>query len=121
MFKKYNKLKNYKFILIPLLIIISFNVHSREESPYDTFKTDKNLFNDVKITWIYVPAKILAKTCNEYVKKFHIEPIYNNRTEACSITDIGANHDCIIITDIKPTIWALGHEIRHCYQGPYHK
>ena len=39
--------------------------------------------------------------------------------EACSFWDAGGK-SCVIFTSPNTTMHAIGHEMRHCFQGNYH-
>jgi hypothetical protein len=42
--------------------------------------------------------------------------------DACSFWDKGLFGDsCTIISEIKTSMAILGHEMRHCFQGSFHK
>jgi hypothetical protein len=89
------------------------------EEPNKLFGTDVNRSEMVVITW--ETAKNVQKSCDRESKKRGLGG-FDYQVEACSFwgTRMGVNV-CHIITEKKTTLATIGHEMRHCYQGNWHK
>jgi hypothetical protein len=105
---------------ILLLIITPLTAVLAGESPYDKFTAKKNFTNETTITWSQ--ADDIEKACDIESKRVGNNG-FSYKLEACSFwtkTQEG-QHKCHIITSNKMDYWTLGHEMRHCFQGEYHK
>ena len=107
-----------KHFIITILLISSMNAMA--ESPYDEFSTKNNFTDSSTIKWKQVPN--VQKACDKQRTAAGFPP-YGYSVEACSQwkTNIIGQDVCYIITAKKVSMWTLGHEVRHCFQGAYHK
>lgn len=89
------------------------------ETPMDTFTADNNQTNKITVTWIQ--ANNIQAACNAESKKRGFKG-FSKPMEACSFWTTRVTGDnCLIITKKTVNYWTMGHELRHCYQGEYHK
>lgn len=89
------------------------------ESPYDKFSNDKNFTNKTSVEWITVPD--IQATCDADNLK-RTGKRFGFSVEACSHWDKSIfGNTCVIYTERKVSYWTLGHELRHCFQGFFHK
>jgi hypothetical protein len=111
-----------KIIIMSLLLVSSaFAKEYKEfhEEPNALFDTKKNFAKMVVVTW--ETTKNVQKRCDEESKSRGLSG-FDYEVEACSFwgTRFGVNV-CHIITEKKTTLATIGHEMRHCYQGSWHK
>ncbi len=111
-------------ILISLLFCFSFSSEiafaKNEDDPEASFSTDHNYTKEVIIKWISV--KNIQKTCEQESRKRNFGG-FGYKVEACSFWDRNKEGKaiCSIFTMSKTTMHAIGHEMRHCFQGEWHK
>ena len=100
------------FLLIPSLTFA-------DESPFTKFSTENNFTQSSKIEWEQVDD--IQKACNEQ-RINSGEKVYTYKVDACSAwsVNIFQQHVCHIITEKNVSMWTIGHEIRHCFQGNFH-
>ena len=83
------------------------------------FGTTQNLTNESRITW-ETSSNIQAR-CEQESRRRGFDGFKKN-IEACSFWGKQGTADvCLIITKEKTNIDTLGHEMRHCFQGNFHK
>jgi hypothetical protein len=100
-------------------LLASSVIATAAETPYDKFTGKDNFTNSTQVKWIQVP-NVLA-TCDKESKSRGF-PGYNYAIDGCSFWDTNSEgHTCLIITPFSTDFWTLGHELRHCFQGSYHK
>jgi hypothetical protein len=88
----------------------------RWNDAYAPFDATKNTHNKMEVVWMVVRDPV--RTCNEEGRKrFKDFKGLSYVPEACAIWE---GRTCTIITSKKPTMHALGHELRHCFQGHWH-
>lgn len=104
-------------ILLLLLILLPASVAA--DDPYAKFDATHNMTNNSDIEWKQVNN--IQATCESESKKRGLGG-FGFSVEACSFWDIKffKNH-CVIYTTKKVDLETLGHEIRHCFQGAFHK
>lgn len=89
------------------------------ETPYDVFSATANRNTNVTVTWQY--SDDIQTACNKQ-RTENGEPPYPFDVQACSVWyENNGKTTCTIITKKNLTMWSLGHEIRHCFQGAFHK
>lgn len=100
------------------MLLISIN--SNAESPYDLFSTKKNFTDSSTIKW--EQTSNVQKACDKQRTDAGFPP-YGYSVDACSLwkTNILGQDVCYIITAKNVSMWTMGHELRHCFQGEYHK
>ncbi len=98
-----------------MLALASTSIIALAESPYDKFPADKSITTNSNIIWksaTNVQAACHAESLRRNLGGFH------HAVEACSFW---SKDECTIITAKNVTYWAVGHEVRHCFQGEFHK
>lgn len=105
-------------IKIITLYILLTNIVIAED-PNALFGTSKNITNMTTVSWRQV--KDVQKACNDESLKRGLGG-FDFPVEACSFWGKRLMLDvCLIITEKKTSMATLGHEIRHCFQGAFHK
>jgi hypothetical protein len=84
------------------------------DNPNLPFDTSSNYTNQSTITWRSVDN--VQKVCESESRKRGYGG-FGYGLEACSFFD---GNSCTVITGKKTTMHTLGHEVRHCFQGPWH-
>jgi hypothetical protein len=116
--KKYS----YKKITIFFYLVLSFCQASfgYVENPEKNFSTKKNMVDESKIRW--TPVKNIQATCEAESRKRKFGG-FGYAVEACSFWDKDdeGNNICSIYTKVSTNMHTLGHEVRHCFQGKWHK
>lgn len=103
----------FLFISIPVFAGV-------EKSVYERYSTASNMTDTVKITWETVDN--VQKACSEDRIKSIGKP-YPYKVLACSnwTKNLFNQYKCHIITGKTVNNEIVGHEIRHCFQGSFHK
>jgi hypothetical protein len=89
-------------------------------SEFDNFtpKTpDKRIMNTVNLRWEVREdvSQFCAKSIGMGREQAYITP-----PVACAVWQV-ATKECVIITGKQTSHVALGHEVRHCFEGHFHK
>lgn len=107
-----------KPVLFATLFLTAFTSVA-EESPYNKFSAKTNFTNRTTVEWVQVDGVRVG--CDNESRKRGL-PGYPNEVEACSFwyNSLFGN-TCIIITPRTVSYWTIGHELRHCFQGRFHK
>jgi hypothetical protein len=105
-------------LVIALLSSSAFAVE--RDDPNVLFSTAQNYTTQVVVSWI--PVDNVQARCEAESRKRKFGG-FGYTVEACSFWDKDANGapTCTVITAKNTTMWAVGHEMRHCFQGPWHK
>lgn len=102
--------------LFACLIVLNFNVAA---GPFTKFDATKNMTNTTTVVWEQVNN--VQEACDTESKKRGLGG-FKIQVEACSFWGKRLGLDvCHIITEKKTDLDTLGHEMRHCFQGAYHK
>lgn len=89
------------------------------ENPNKLFDATHNMTNKVKIEWVQV--KNVQKVCDEIAEQ-KTSKKFGYAVESCASWDEGTfGYTCTIYTEKKTSMATLGHEVRHCFQGDFHK
>lgn len=113
-------MKTFTIIVALLFTLISTSVNAGDEygtyddNPKKPFDASNHNYETMLITWKAV--KDVNKECNKMRVKRGETP-FGFSVDACSSW---SGRMCTIITKAKPTMWSVGHEIRHCYEGNWH-
>jgi hypothetical protein len=78
---------------------------------------DKRIMKEVKLRWEV--RSDVAQFCAQSIGMGR-EQAYINPPLACAVWHV-ANRECVIVTGSPTTHVALGHEVRHCFEGHFHK
>lgn len=89
-------------------------------SEFETFtpKTaDQRIMKEVKLRWEVREdvAQYCAKSIGMGRDQAYITP-----PVACAVWHV-ASKECVIVTGTRTNHVALGHEVRHCFEGHFHK
>jgi hypothetical protein len=107
-----------RYTLFATLLLSTFTAVA-EESPYDKFSAKNNIANNTNVEWVQV-SDVRAGCDAESVKRGL--PRYTTAVEGCSFWNKTLfGNTCLIITPITVDYWTFGHELRHCFQGKFHK
>ena len=90
---------------------------AHEYEPFKPLPAEKRLMNDVRIRWEV--REDVAQVCAKAIQMGK-EQAYITPPLACAVWDV-PQQECIVITGPKPTHVALGHEVRHCFEGRFHR
>jgi hypothetical protein len=91
------------------------------EDVHAPFNTNKNFTNVTQIRWISVDSSQLQERCNIESRKRGMTN-FTVSVEACSFWDKEGRADvCTIVTPRVTNMHTLGHEVRHCFQGEWHR
>jgi hypothetical protein len=93
------------------------NLPAHEYEPFKPLAVEKRLMNEVRIRWEV--REDVAQVC---AKAIHMgkEQAYITPPVACAVWDL-PKKECTVITGPKPTHVVLGHEVRHCFEGRFHR
>lgn len=107
--------------LLLILLFLSTSVHAEyHENPYDMFSTDKNFTSSSSVTWI--PVDNVQSVCDKLRVKSTGKP-FPYKILACSEwkQNFIFKSECRVYTSRNVNLTTIGHEIRHCFQGDFHK
>lgn len=109
-------------VLAIALTIFTTNVQAQPymqdtewDSPGDEFDASKTITDKSVVIWKRVDN--VQAGCNAESERLGVAKI-SYRLKACSFY---TKNTCTIITGRKTTQHSLGHELRHCFQGKWHK
>lgn len=102
-----------------ILLLIPFNASAFKDDPYEIFDVSKNFTQSNVIIWKFVADA--SATCQAESQKRGFRG-WPHRVEACAFWNEKNSNPmtCTIFTNRYTNMHQLGHEIRHCFQGPYH-
>jgi hypothetical protein len=104
-----------KLIVFLILLLTSFLSFAFEDNPNTLFDTGSNYTNESRIKW--TPVENLQETCERESRKRGFGG-FNYSIKACTFFD---GNKCDIFTSKNLNMHTLGHEVRHCFQGNYHR
>jgi len=89
---------------------------AHEYEPFKPLPADKRLMNEVRLRWEVREdvAQFCAKAIQMGKQQAYITP-----PMACAVWE-EQKQECVVITGPQPTHVALGHEVRHCFEGRFH-
>ena len=98
---------------------ISGEYFTSAENPHERFSITQ-LSSD-KITVTFIATKDVRAVCDTESKKRGLGG-FKTLVEACSFWDKSSfNNKCTVVLPTVTNYHTIGHEIRHCMQGNYHK
>jgi hypothetical protein len=106
-----------KKALAVLLTVVSFNSLAYYENPHQQFDMTNNLSDNMQI--IFRTSKNINQTCQAESVKRGLGG-FGYGVEACSFWN-NDHTQCTVITSTTANFHTIGHEIRHCLQGNFHK
>ncbi|MBM3386780.1 MAG: hypothetical protein FJY36_03820 [Betaproteobacteria bacterium] len=87
-----------------------------ELEPFTPLSVDQRSMNVVKLRWEV--RQDVAEYCANSMG-MDKERAYTTPPLACAIWSV-RNKECTIVTGPRTTHLALGHEVRHCFEGHFH-
>jgi hypothetical protein len=94
-------------------------IFTSSENPHEEFNLTK--LNSDKIQVTFVIVKDVRAVCDVESKKRGFGG-FKASVEACSFWDSASiNNKCTVVLATVANYHTIGHEIRHCMQGNYHK
>jgi hypothetical protein len=112
-----------KFLILALALIVS-NVFAGEnyntsENPHEEFSVSKVNSNNIQITFMSVDN--VQATCDKESRNRGYGG-FGRSVEACSFWESSrVNNHCTIVVGKTANYHTIGHEMRHCLQGNFHK
>ena len=105
---------------VVLLLLATTNVFAYYEDPHQSFDMTSNMTNNTTIT--FIQTNNVQATCTAESKK-RGRAGFPFSVEACSFWDrsLTGPDSCTIVTSTKANFHTIGHEVRHCIQGNFHK
>jgi hypothetical protein len=106
-------------LLVSLLAVVTINASAQHywdwDDPAKPFDASQGR-EDSNITWKRVSN--VKEACEKESKRRGFGGFNGAEMQACSFY---YGNECTLITSKNPTMWTLGHEVRHCFQGQWHK
>lgn len=103
------------------LLLVANGAAARDtlEDPHQEFSTSGNHTDVSTITW--QSASNVQAECDRQSKRRGFKP-FAYSVEACSFWE-GSRYgnQCHIVTSKRVNFHTIGHEMRHCFQGAFHK
>ena len=96
-------------------MLVTTNTFAYYEDPHQQFDMTHNMTNQMNIT--FIQTKDVQGTCNKESKQRNLGG-FGYSVEACSFW---SKTECTIITSPTANFHTIGHEVRHCLQGNFHK
>ncbi len=107
--------KFFEMALLSLVIMPITSVATESTK----FNTSNRITTTSTIEWKTVEH--INEVCQQHSKKIGYDG-FSYKVDACAFwKDNLFGHQCIIYTAKKTTLEILGHEIRHCFMGAFHK
>jgi hypothetical protein len=109
-----------KHILLSLaLICTSAFSYTTKENPHEYFDLSNNNSNEIAVS--IIPSDNVQATCDAESKKRGYGG-FKMSVEACSFWDKKrVGNKCTIVLPRHANFHTVGHEMRHCMQGSFHK
>ncbi len=113
-FRSYMKIR-----ILLLAAFLASNAWGYYEDPHAPFPAKNNFTNQSLIAWRYVAN--VQEACEKESRSRGLGG-FGYALEACSFWSSHNGQDqCTIVTSANPNFHTVGHEIRHCFQGSFHK
>jgi hypothetical protein len=114
---------NYSFIFAVIFFLLTpcKNLYAFKEAPFEKFDVKKNMTKKTSMTWTGIDTDI-NDFCQKESKKRGFGG-FGYHVDACTFwdQDILGNDVCTVYTPSQVNLVMLGHEVRHCFQGAWHK
>ena len=92
------------------------NIPSHEYESFTPLPESQRIMNQVRIKWEV--REDVVEYCARAARMGR-EQAYLTPPVACAIWSVPAK-ECTVVTGPKVTHVALGHEVRHCFEGRFH-
>ncbi len=93
------------------------NISSNEFNAFNAMPTQNRIMNNVRIKWEI--RDDVAQFCARAYQMGR-EQAYLTPPLACAMWD-AVKAECTVVTGPVTTHVALGHEVRHCFEGHFHR
>lgn len=93
------------------------NIAIHEFSPFNVMSPQHRIMNSVRIKW-EVRDDVASYCARAY--QMGRDQSYLTPPLACAVWDI-TKAECTVVTGPVTTHVALGHELRHCFEGHFHR
>ena len=112
-----------KFFILILAIFVSSSFAQERfytsENPHEEFNVRKVNANEIQLT--FISADNVQSTCDQESRNRGLGG-FKYAVEACSFFDTKrSNNKCTIVVGKTTNYHTIGHEMRHCLQGNFHK
>jgi hypothetical protein len=104
------------FLLILGLLAGCQTLPSNEYESFKPLSVEQRIMNEVRIRWEV--REDVVQVCAKAIQ-MGLEQAYLTPPVACAIWSV-AKKECTVITGTNTTHVALGHEVRHCFEGRFH-
>jgi hypothetical protein len=108
----------YTLCILWLAALISgcTSISEVEYQGFTPMKPETRLMNQVKLTWEVREdvGDFCMRAQNNQGNLTHVKPI------ACAMW-VAAKNECKVVTGPNPNHVVLGHEVRHCFEGHFHR
>jgi len=98
-----------------VLLLLSSKAFATTEDPHQQFDMSHNMTNQSTIT--FIQTNNVQETCDKESRNKGLGG-FGYSVEACSFW---TKTTCTVITAPTANFHTIGHEIRHCLQGSWHK
>jgi hypothetical protein len=92
-------------------------ISAQEFMPFNAMPAHHRIMNQVRITWEV--REDVAHYC-AFASRMGRDQSYLTPPLGCAIWDI-LKAECTVVTGPLTSHVALGHELRHCFEGHYHR
>ena len=118
----YRMFRNLTLVVLALSIcacssVPSQNISSNEFNAFNAMPTQNRIMNNVRIKWEI--RDDVAQYCARAYQMGR-EQAYLTPPLACAMWD-AVKAECTVVTGPVTTHVALGHEVRHCFEGHFHR
>jgi len=109
-----------KKAIVVALMLATTSSFAYYEDPHQEFDMTHNMSNQTTIT--FRPVKNVQAECEKESRSRGLGG-FGFGVEACSLWDrsVSGPDTCTVITATHANFHTIGHEIRHCIQGNFHK
>jgi len=110
-----------KKAILVVTMLVATNTFAYYEDPHQQFDMTHNMTDKTTITFRQV-SDVTAECHKESIKRG--QGGFGYAVDACSFWDgnrVTGSGQCTIITPKTANFHTIGHEVRHCLQGNFHK
>ncbi len=93
------------------------NVSSDELKTFTPLSAEQRIMQEVKLRWVV--REDVVQHCARAVK-MGLDQAFITPPVACAIWN-KSTQECTIVTGTTTSHLALGHEVRHCFEGHFHR